>query len=85
MTINPGTRTYRRRSQESGLRSIRKKGEKGRLKCNRHAINYGNNRVFSAHKILNVFRKLLKLRFRSKTNNADILQVGLLAEFIKQR
>lgn len=82
MTINPGTRTYRRRSQESGLRSIRKKGEKGRLKCNRHAINYGNNRVFWAHKILNVFRKL---RFRSKTNNADVLQVGLHAEFIKQR
>ena len=85
MTINPGTRTYRRRSQESGLRSIRKKGEKGRLKCNRHAINYGNNRVFSAHKIVNVFRKLLKLRFRSKTNNAYVLQVGLHAEFIKQR
>ena len=40
---------------------------------------------FSARKILNIFRKLLKLRFRSKTNNADVLQVGLQAEFIKQR
>ena len=52
------------------------KGEKGRLKCKRHAVNYGNNRFFSPHKILNIFQKL-KLRFRYKTNNAHALQVGL--------
>ena len=75
MTINLGTRTYRRGSQESGLRSIRKKREKGRLKCKRHAVK--------KKKKLNIFQKL-KLRFRNKTNNADALQVGLHAEFIRQ-